>query len=480
VWLLFFIVPLVLNCGREEKQIVAGFGSHQITLDEFRVAYLNVVKQPNVFDSRKLREAFLDEMINRRLLAQVAIEKEIDKNEKFKLNLNAFQNKCLREEHYQVVIEPQVQISETLLVKTYQFSREQRRVKHLFFNKKEQADSIYSLLQYGIDFDEIAQHIFKDTSLANSGGDLGWIYWDQMEYDLAMAIFGQPVNQISAPVASTLGYHIIKVTDWKKDPFITREELEKNRAHHFNLLKSKIGDRIANQYIDEMMKKVKIKVNPRAMKIVAEKLEAHLKEKSVPLLKQKSSPLTGAEQQQIERNLWDLRNEALFYLNNEVITIGEFVSYLPYIPTPALHRNFKTVMNFAVRDAQLTREANELHLAENSATIKTKIKLFQEYQLQLLFRKSLIDSIRVTEEEIQEKMMELSQGRDVNMSFEEYQPIIGEFLKREQRSTRVPEFIQQERAKVQIQKNVDMIHQYFDSIDKKTTGSKEDSIDPPK
>lgn len=471
-WLLFLNVMLLLNCAREKQQIVARFGPHQITLDEFRVAYLNVLKQPNVFDSKKLRENFLDEMINRRLLAQVARDNEFDKNEKLKLNIEAFQNKCLRDEHYQVVIEPQVQISESLLIKTYQFTREQRYVKHLFFNKKEQADSIHSLLKQGINFDEIARNIFKDTSLANSGGDLGWIYWDQMEYDLAMAVFEQPINQISLPIASTFGYHIIKVIDWKKDPFITREEFERNRVHHFNLLKLKLGDRIANQYINEMMKKVKIQVNPRAMKIVAEKLEAYLKEKSNPLLKQKTSPLTKVEQQQLERNLWDLRNEALFYLDNEVNTIGEFVSYLPYIPTSALHRNFKTVMNFAVRDAQLTREANALGLPEKSETIKTKIKLFEEYQLQIMLRKSIIDSIHISKEEIQKKIKELSQDRDVNMSFEEYQPIVGEFLQREQRSTRVPRFIQQQRAKIKIQKNVDIIHKYYDSIHNETTGIK--------
>ncbi|GEM_PF-469897 len=466
--LLVFLAVLIFNCNRDDKKIVASFGEHQITLDEFRVAYLNVVKQPNVFDSKKLRESFLDELINRRLLAQVAQTKELNNNEKLKLNLEAFQNKCLRDEHYQVIIAPKVQISESLLVKTYQYSREQRRVKHLFFNRKEQADSVYSLLQKGLDFDEAAHHIFQDTTLANSGGDLGWVYWDQMEYDLAMAVFEQPLNQISQPVSSSFGYHIIKVIDWKKDPFITSEELVKNREHHLNLLKLKIGDRIANQYIEDMMKKVKIQVNPRAMKIVAEKLEVHLKEKANPLLKQSPPRLTATEQGNIERNLWNLRNEALFYIDDKVMTIGEFVSYLPYIPTQALHRNFKTVMNFAIRDAELTREANDLHLADN-ATVRTKVKLFEEYQLQLLLRKQIIDSIKITDQEIEEKFRELSQSHDVNMSFEEYRPIIGDVLQREYRSTRVPQFIQQERAKVKIQKNVEIIHQYYDAINNPTT-----------
>lgn len=469
--LLFFGVVLYLNCSRDNKEVVATFGAHQITLDEFRAAYLNVIKQPEVFDSRKLRESFLDEMINRRLLAQVARNNGLDKNEKLRLNLAAFQNKCLREEHYQSVIEPQVQISESLLVKTYQFSREQRRVQHLFFHQRAQADSVYSLLKSGLDFDEIAKNIFKDTTLSNSGGDLGWIYWDQMEYDLAMTAFEQPINEISHPIPSTFGYHLIKVIDSKKDPFITREELEKHRSHHFNLLKLKIGDRIANQYLQEMMKKVKIRVNPRSMKIVAEKLEMYLKEKADPLLKQKVAPLDAAERQNLERNFWDLRNEALFYLDDNVITIGEFVSYLPYIPSRALHQNFKTVMNFAARDAQLTREAKELHLSEKS-TVKIKVKLFEEYQLQIQLRKQIIDSIRVSDEAIKEKIRELSDGSDVNMSFDEYRSVFGEFLHQEYRSTRVPEFILQERAKVNIKKNIDLIHRYYDTIQQGTTDKK--------
>lgn len=175
-----------------DDQVVAKFGKYRITLDEYKIAYLNVIKNPKVFDSKKLREEFLDEMIINRLLADEARQRKYDEAELFKYKTESYRNKCLRDSHFEKVIKPRVNVSEKDVEEAYLFTQEERRVSHLFAETKEKADSLYNLLKAGKNFESLAKEIFKDTSIANKGGDLGWVYWDQMDHDLSMAAFRLP------------------------------------------------------------------------------------------------------------------------------------------------------------------------------------------------------------------------------------------------------------------------------------------------
>ncbi|MFQ6009071.1 MAG: peptidylprolyl isomerase, partial [Candidatus Zixiibacteriota bacterium] len=147
---------------------------------------------------------FLKILIDYRLLAAKAKEIGLDQDEHIQLKVDAYRNKCLRDAHYEKVIAPKIEYDEQDVKEAYRFWREQRRVKHLFFPEKAQADSAYRLLlAHPERFDMLAEAVFDDTTLANSGGDLGWVYWEQMEYDMGQAAFRLPLNQISQPLRST-------------------------------------------------------------------------------------------------------------------------------------------------------------------------------------------------------------------------------------------------------------------------------------
>ncbi|MCU0644054.1 MAG: peptidylprolyl isomerase [bacterium] len=465
-YFIFLILILITSaCSKKQNPIVAQFGRYTITLDEFRIAYLEVLKQPKVLDSRETRERFLDELINRKLLADAARLEKLDTDERFHYQVEAYQNKCLRDEHYQRIIEPKVKFDDDLLQQTFLFTQEQRRIKHLFFETKAQADSAYNLLQQGkASFDELAKIIFKDSTLANSGGDLGWVDWDQMEYDLANAAFHAQINSISPPVRSTHGYHILKVVDWKKNPLISENEYQQQRDNTANVLKLKIGQKIADDYIDRMMKKTKVKVRSDALRFVGEKLERLLTKLPTDSA---SIDLTAEEIESVQASLWDIRREPMIFIDDETITIGQFIAQLSYIPRSAMKMSFKTVLDFAIRDFKLTQEARAMGLASTSETVQMKTALFEEYRLQMMLRKKLIDDIQITDADIKQKFEELNMGKKFDASPDEYHEVIERNLLMDRKSTEVPNFIRKLRGGLIIQTNVQVIHDYFDSIIKK-------------
>jgi peptidyl-prolyl cis-trans isomerase SurA len=75
------------------------------------------------------------------------------------------------------------------------------------------ADSIYDQLQQGADFGQLARKFSGDEASADSSGELGWFSSEDLLPAFKEAIQGLEVGQISKPVYSDYGYHIVKLED---------------------------------------------------------------------------------------------------------------------------------------------------------------------------------------------------------------------------------------------------------------------------
>jgi peptidyl-prolyl cis-trans isomerase SurA len=75
------------------------------------------------------------------------------------------------------------------------------------------ADSIYDELQNGADFGQLARKYSNDETSADSSGELGWYSADDLLPAFKEAIQGLEPGQVSRPVYSDYGYHIVKLED---------------------------------------------------------------------------------------------------------------------------------------------------------------------------------------------------------------------------------------------------------------------------
>lgn len=88
---------------------------------------------------------------------------------------------------------------------------------------KAKADSIYAVLQAGGDFADLATRFSDDQGTARRGGELPWIGSGMTLPDFEKAAYElTTVGQLTAPVHSTVGYHIIKLLERKQlEPYDT-------------------------------------------------------------------------------------------------------------------------------------------------------------------------------------------------------------------------------------------------------------------
>lgn len=78
---------------------------------------------------------------------------------------------------------------------------------------------LYQKLQAGEDFVEIARQYSQDLKSAAKGGDLGYVRWGRLPKEVQEAAFALDIGEISKPVKSGFGYHILQLLERKKRSF---------------------------------------------------------------------------------------------------------------------------------------------------------------------------------------------------------------------------------------------------------------------
>ncbi|MDN7242010.1 peptidylprolyl isomerase [Planococcus sp. N028] len=89
---------------------------------------------------------------------------------------------------------------------------EQVEASHILVASKEEADEVAKKLKDGESFATLAADHSIDTATAGNGGELGSFAAGEMAAEFEKAAFAMKVDEISKPVETEFGFHIIKVT----------------------------------------------------------------------------------------------------------------------------------------------------------------------------------------------------------------------------------------------------------------------------
>ncbi|MEC1542086.1 peptidylprolyl isomerase [Bacillus subtilis] len=139
----------------------------------------------------------------------------------------------------------------------------QIRASHILVADKKTAEEIEKKLKKGEKFDALAKEYSTDTGSATNGGELGWISKDneQLDSTFRKAAFKLKTNEVSDPVKTQFGYHIIKKTEERGKYEDMKKELKSD------VLDQKLNDNTAVQAaVQKVMKKADIDVKDKDLK----------------------------------------------------------------------------------------------------------------------------------------------------------------------------------------------------------------------
>ena len=119
------------------------------------------------------------------------------------------------------LLEPRVSITEKEIKAYFEENKaqfaQQKQVKasHILLETEEKANEIKNKLANGEDFAQLAKQYSIDTQTKENGGELGFFGSGKMVKEFEEAAFALNIGEISAPVKTEFGYHIIKVEEIK-------------------------------------------------------------------------------------------------------------------------------------------------------------------------------------------------------------------------------------------------------------------------
>jgi peptidyl-prolyl cis-trans isomerase SurA len=112
---------------------------------------------------------------------------------------------------------------------------------------KQKMDSIKERLDNGTKFEDMARQYSEDGS-ANNGGDLGWVNPGDTVPEFEKAMNELKIGEISPPVRSPFGWHIIQVLERRKQDMTNESARLKARQE----IRARKGEEAADDWLREL------------------------------------------------------------------------------------------------------------------------------------------------------------------------------------------------------------------------------------
>jgi len=220
---IFAVLPAV-SAWAQSDPVIAKVNGVEVHESDLAMAEEDVGQNPQLQTlSGDARRDYLVNYLSDVILAAKAAEaKKVGDQKEFKSRLAFIRNKLLMETLLQQ--EGKAALTPDAMKKVYDeavksMGNEQEvRARHILVPSEDEAKAILAEVKKGTDFAELAKQKSKDPGAAAEGGDLGYFGKEQMVPEFAEAAFKMDKGQVSDPVKTQFGWHIIKVEDKRTKP----------------------------------------------------------------------------------------------------------------------------------------------------------------------------------------------------------------------------------------------------------------------
>ena len=226
----FYLIPVLLftlhlsaqkqvTTGSDiNEQVLFNIGNDSVTAEEY-IAVYNKNRNLGEDNDPKTPREYLDLYVNFKLKVHDAKEKGMDTADSFLREYNSYRAQLTK---------PYLSdrdVTEELIQEAYNRMQKDVRASHIMIavpadaddekveEAKKEISDIHKKIINGADFSEMAEKHSADTYSAKRGGDLGYFTAFNMVYPFESAVYDLKIGEISEPVRTKFGFHLIKKTD---------------------------------------------------------------------------------------------------------------------------------------------------------------------------------------------------------------------------------------------------------------------------
>jgi len=242
-----------------ENKVLIKIDNHEITEQDVNQFLQTMGQEGMQFNNEEGKKQIANELMNQHLLYLDAKESGLENDEDFKKELEIAKEQILRQYSMKKVLE-NVQVSDEEIEDYFNshkdnFSNVYRyKASHILVEDEEKANDIKAKIDNNESFEELAKANSTCPS-AENGGDLGTFATGQMIPEFDQELEAMEVGQISQPVKTQFGYHIIKLVE--KD-LARGDDLASNKKDIENLLLGKKQQEAYLEKTSQLQEKYKV------------------------------------------------------------------------------------------------------------------------------------------------------------------------------------------------------------------------------
>ncbi len=266
-------LPAVLPApATAEDKVVATINGKPITDADLAVADSEIGGDMGSMPADQKRMSLVEFLIDNQLFAEAAEESKLDQGPAFESRLAYLKRRALRELYFDKIIKGAVSDADARKLYDEQVQKlkpeEEAQASHILVATEAEAKDLREKLKNGGDFAALAKEHSKDPGSKDTGGDLGFFTRGQMVPQFEEAVFSMNKGDVSDPVQTQFGWHLIKLVD-KRTKAPPAFEVVKDR-----ILQSMLLQKASTTAVD-LRSKAKIEyVDADIKKAVEERMKA--------------------------------------------------------------------------------------------------------------------------------------------------------------------------------------------------------------
>jgi parvulin-like peptidyl-prolyl isomerase len=252
-----------MSCFAEDK-VVATYNNIKVTDQEVMQQFKEAFKAQPAFQNKKFseldkktQETLVKGFISGKLLQEEAKKSGLESSADFQAKLENIKQQLMQQELLDKFIKQQV--TESQIDAEYQkFAQEMKdkeevKASHILLETQDKAKEVKAKLIKGTKFADLAKQFSKDDSSKAMGGALGYFTKGQVLPAIEEKAFVMKIGEVSEPIKTDFGWHILKLEDKRKVKVPTKEEAK-------NMIVMKLSKQAMEQYLEDLLAKANTKV----------------------------------------------------------------------------------------------------------------------------------------------------------------------------------------------------------------------------
>jgi len=386
-----FLILLIACSVKEEGKspVVAKVGGEKITFEELENSIVFNPQYAIRTPLSKIRKSQVNYLVQNQYYYLAAKKTDLERDPAIQPKITYIKDHETIRAYIRQKFLNDIDVTELELVQGVAKLNKLIKLQQLLVPSEEAVMVLKAKLDHGEGFEKLEDELNRDESPETIANEIGYITFGDIDHNLEQAAYALKMGEISEPIHSEYGYHILKVMDVKENDAVKQLNSTFKTQKVAEIIRNRKADAAIRSHLKELSDGDKIQINNKVLEVLVNEADAVMDARH-DIQSFLKPPVNNQELQKIQVGVTDVLDETLVRFGDEKMSVREFIKRLKEMPP--YHRPYLRTRNRIIQSViDIIRNDLILKEARNNG-IQKQPDLKSNYQKEI--KKFLADEFR--------------------------------------------------------------------------------------